>query len=75
MTKCEQGDEWKVQGLELIEKCVAEAKTMPGCVAFAINNEWGVHFYKDKCYPLDTDEAGEWITYELSDPALILAPA
>jgi len=38
---------------------------MPGCCAFAINRDFGVHFYKASCYELDKDECKEWTTYDL----------
>jgi hypothetical protein len=58
----------------LITKCVAEAKNLPECCAFAINRDFGVHFYKAKCYELDVDEAKEWVTYELANVTPIPPP-
>ena len=41
---------------DLIQKCVLKAKEIDECCAFAINKDFGVHFYDSKCYGLDTDD-------------------
>lgn len=52
---------------DLIQKCVLKAKEIDECCAFAINKDFGVHFYDSKCYGLDTDDQNQWVTYELTD--------
>jgi len=51
---------------EIVWNAIEKAKTIPGCVAFAVNPVWGVQWYSAECFGKDgrlRDDEPEWVTY------------
>ena len=51
---------------EIVWNAIDKAKTMPGCVAFAVNPVWGVQWYSAECFGKDgklRDNEPEWVTW------------
>ena len=66
-----KGDGWKGGGAAVVTRAEEKAKSVAGCVAFAVHAGWGVQFYDDKAFAGAVGNAStlmdnpDWTTYIL----------